>query len=101
MEKTAFSFYMGRFQLTKLPFGVNYGPAIFRRCMHLILTGLNGTDCLVYLDDLICYSATMEEHAEKLERICQRIECANIKTQPSKYVFATDSVGSYSDQEIC
>jgi hypothetical protein len=55
IEKTAFSCYMGHYQLMKLPFGVNGGSAIFRRCMHLILTGLKGTDCLAYLDDLICY----------------------------------------------
>jgi hypothetical protein len=37
--------------------------------MDFILIGLKGIDRLVYLDDLICYSATMSEHAEKLERI--------------------------------
>jgi hypothetical protein len=72
IKKIAFSCYMGHYQLMKLPFGVNDGPAIFRRFMHFILTGLKGTDCLVYLDDLICYSATMEELTGKLERICQR-----------------------------
>jgi hypothetical protein len=69
-----------------LPFGVNNGPATY------ILTGLMGTDCLAYLDDIICYSATMEEHAEKLERIFQRLEQANFMIQPSKCIFATDTV---------
>jgi hypothetical protein len=60
--------------------------------MDFILTGLKGIDCLAYLDDLICYSATMQEHAEKLDRIFQRLEQANFKIQPSKCVFATDTV---------
>ena len=91
-EKTAFSCHMGHYQFTKLPFGVNNGPATYQRCMDLILTGLKGIDCLAYLDDVICYSATMEEHAEKLERIFQRLEQANFMIQPSKCVFATDTV---------
>jgi hypothetical protein len=83
---------MGHYQFTKLPFGVNNGPATYQRCMDLILTGLKGIDCLAYLDDLICYSATMKEHADKLERIFQRSEQANFKIQPNKCVFATDTV---------
>ena len=91
-EKTAFSCHMGHYQFTKLPFGVNNGPATYQRCMDFILTGLKGIDCLAYLDDVICYSATMEEHAEKLERIFQRLDQANFMIQPSKCVFGTDTV---------
>jgi hypothetical protein len=91
-EKTAISCHMGHYQFTKLPFGVNNGPATYQRCIDFILTGLIGIDCLAYLDDLICYSATIEEHAEKLERIFQRLEQANFKIQPSKCVSATDTV---------
>jgi len=54
--------------------------------------GLKGIDCLVYLDDIICFSATMEEHAQKLQTIFERLEQANFKIQPEKCVFATDTV---------
>jgi hypothetical protein len=91
-EKAAFSCHMGHYQFTKLPFGVNNGRATYQRCMDFILMGLKGIDCLAYLDDLICYSATMSEHAEKLERIFQRLERANFKIKPSKCVFATSTV---------
>jgi hypothetical protein len=91
-EKTAFACHMGHYQFTKLPFGVNNGPATYQRCMDFILTGLKVIDSLAYLDDLICYSATMEEHADKLARIFRRLEQANFKIQPSKCVFATDTV---------
>jgi hypothetical protein len=46
----------------------------------------------VYLDDIICFSATIEEHAEKLQVIFDRLEQANFKIQPQKCVFATDTV---------
>jgi hypothetical protein len=54
--------------------------------------GLKGIDCLVYLDDIICFSATMEEHAKKLRFIFQRLEQAKFKIQPEKYIFAADTV---------
>jgi len=54
--------------------------------------GLKGIDCLVYLDDIICFSATIKEHAEKLSAIFDRLDRANFKIQPDKCVFATDTV---------
>jgi hypothetical protein len=75
-----------------MPFGLNNAPATYQRCMDYILMGLKGIDCLAYLDDLICYSATMDEHVHKLRKIFQRLEQANFKIQPDKCVFATDSV---------
>jgi hypothetical protein len=54
--------------------------------------GLKGIDCLVYFDDIICFSATIEEHAEKLQTIFERQEHANFKIQSVKCVFATDTV---------
>jgi len=74
-----------------MPFGLNNAPATYQRCIDVVLVGLKGTDCLVYLD-IICFSATMEEHAQKLRTIFERLEQANFKIQPEKCVFATDTV---------
>jgi hypothetical protein len=54
--------------------------------------GLKGIDCTVYLDDIISFSVTMEEHARKLQAIFERLEHANFKIQPEKCIFATDTV---------
>jgi hypothetical protein len=91
-EKTAFSCYKGHYQFIKMPFGLNNAPATYQRCMDVILMGLKGIDCLVYLDDIICFSATMEEHVQKLEAIFERLDQANFRIQPEKCVFATDTV---------
>ena len=91
-EKTAFSCHRGHFQFIKMPFGLNNAPATYQRCIDVILMGLKGIDCLAYLDDIICFSATMEEHAQKLRNIFERLEQANFKIQPEKCVFATDTV---------
>ena len=65
-EKTAFSCHRGHFQYIKMPFVLNNAPATYQRCIDVVLMGLKGIYCLVYLDDIVCFSATMEEHARKL-----------------------------------
>ena len=54
-EKTAFSCHMGHFQFVKMPFELNNAPATYQRCIDIVLMGLKGIDCLVYLDDIICF----------------------------------------------
>lgn len=73
-EKTPFSCHKGHFQFIKMSFGLNNAPAKYQRCIDVVLLGLKGIDCLVYLDDIICFSATMEEHAKKLQAIFERLE---------------------------
>ena len=63
-EKTAFSCHRGHFQFVKTPFGLNNAHATYQRCTEVFRMGLKGTNSLVYLDDIICFSATMEEHAK-------------------------------------
>ena len=63
-EKTAFSCYKGHYQFIKMPFGLNNAPANYQRCIDVLLMRLKGIDCLVYLDDIICFSATMEDTLE-------------------------------------
>ena len=91
-EKTAFSCHLGQFQFIKIPFGLNNAPATYQRCIDVVLMGLTGIDCLVYLDDIICFSATVEEDARKLRNIFERLDQAKFKIQPDKCVFATDQV---------
>jgi hypothetical protein len=90
-EKTVFSCHRSHFQFIKMPFGLNNAPATYQRYIDVVLMGLKGIDCLVYLEDIICFSATMEEHAQKLQTIFERLEQANFKIQP-KFFFATDTV---------
>jgi len=91
-EKTTFSCHRGHFQFNKMPFGLSNAPATYQRCIDMVLMGLKGIDCLVYLDDLICFSATMEEHVKKLRNILEILYQANFKIQADKCVFATDTV---------
>ncbi|XP_014669774.1 PREDICTED: RNA-directed DNA polymerase homolog [Priapulus caudatus] len=63
-EKTAIGTRRGLFEFRVMPFGLANAPATFERLMELVLRGLQWTDCLVYLDDVIVFGRTFEEAAE-------------------------------------
>ena len=67
--KTAFSTHRGQFQWRVMPFGLTNGPASFTRLMNLALSGLTWTHCLVYLDDIIIWGSTFEEHLHRLRLV--------------------------------
>ncbi|CAK1595091.1 unnamed protein product [Parnassius mnemosyne] len=65
-EKTTFSTGKGLLQFKVMPFGLCNAPATFERLMELVLTGLIGDACLVYLDDIIIVGRTFEELKDRL-----------------------------------
>jgi hypothetical protein len=60
--------------------------------VDIVLKDLVGTDCSIYLDDLILFSKTAEEQAEKLKRVLERFERANLQLHPGKCVIAQPQV---------
>ena len=63
-EKTAFSSPQGSFEFNVMPFGLTNAPATFQHLMECTLSGLTPEQCLIYLDDIIIYSATFEDHLQ-------------------------------------
>ena len=62
-HKTAFRTSSGQlYEFNRLPFGLCNAPATFSRLMDQVLTGLSWEVCMYYLDDIIVFSATWEEH---------------------------------------
>ena len=70
-----------------MPFGLRNSPATFQRQIDTLFKGMQGTDVFIYIDDLIIFSETIEEHIEKFERLAQRMRSANMKFQPEKCEF--------------
>ena len=83
-DKTAFITRRGIFRFRTMPFGLCNAVATFQRLMDLVLSGLNLDICLVYLDDVVIFSSTMEQHLERLELVFKRLLGANLKLKPSK-----------------
>lgn len=86
-EKTAFSTPYGHYEFKRMPFGLRNAPATFQRLMDAILTGLQGTELFVYLDDIVIYARSLAEHKHKFERLAARLREASLKLQPSKCGF--------------
>ena len=86
-EKTAFSSPYGHYHYNRMPFGLKGAPATFQRLMNVVLTGLQGLHCFVYLDDVVIYGYNLKNHNEKLIEIFKRLRSANLKLQPDKCNF--------------
>ncbi|CAF4476529.1 unnamed protein product [Rotaria sp. Silwood2] len=70
-----------------MPFGLTNAPATFQRLMDIVLAGLKWKCCLVYLDDIIVYSATFEQHLEDLRNVFTALGDANLTLTASKCNF--------------
>ncbi|KAG1129897.1 hypothetical protein G6F38_013494 [Rhizopus arrhizus] len=84
-KKTAFIANGSLYQFTCLPFGVVNGPSSFMRFMHGILRGL--PRIMVYLDDIIVYSSSKEQHQQDLRNVLQRLNDYNLKISIKKCQF--------------
>lgn len=84
VEKTAFRTHRGLFQFKRMPFCLRNGPSIFQRVMQSILAPYLWIFCLVYIDDIVIYSKSYEEHIEHLDKVLEAIEKAGITLSPVK-----------------
>lgn len=92
IEKTAFTIPGKHFEFVKMPFGLCNAPATFQRLMDNILMGIKGEEALVYLDDIIIYGNSIEQHTERLNKVLKRLEEANLYVQLTKCTFAVTEV---------
>jgi len=91
-EKTAFCTHEGLFQFNVMPFGLFNAPAMFQRLMDMVLTGLQWSSCIVYIDDIIVVGRTFDEHIQNLKQIFERLDKAGLKLQPHKCQFLQQKV---------
>ena len=67
-----------------MPFGIAAAPATFQKLMIEVLGPLNWKEAIVYLDDILIFAKTENEHNKRLERVFKRIKDANLKLSPDK-----------------
>jgi len=102
IPKTAFTVEGGHYEFIRMPFGLKNAPATFQRVMDNIFGALIGTICLVYLDDIIIFSTSLQDHLIHLKTIFERLRSANFKVQLTKSNFfrkETEFLGHIVSQE--
>lgn len=91
-HKTAFITPFGLFEYERMPFGLCNAPATFQRLMQTIMSDLVFQMVLVYLDDLLVYSSTFEDHLVRLETVLQRLRETGLKIKVEKCHFLQSEV---------
>ena len=87
---TTFISPFGRFCFNRLPFGITSAPKYFQKCMSEILSGLDGTVCM--MDDVLVYGRCQEEHDRRLTAVLERLQQAKVTLNKDKCKFSVKSV---------
>ena len=90
-EKTAFVSPYGKFEFTRMPFGLKNAPATFQRLMEVVLG-----DCYhcsaPYIDDVVVFSSSGEEHVEHLRLVLERMRKFGLTLKESKCQFGREKL---------
>ena len=89
--KTAFACHLRLFEFNKMPFGLASAPSVFSALMDKVLMGA-ATYAVCYIDDIIIFSETFEEHMTHLEDVLGRLQKAGLKVKVSKCDFLMSKV---------
>lgn len=90
--KTAFSTPSGHYEYLRMPFGLKNAPSTFQRLMTIALSGLQGLQCFTYLDDVVIFASSLEEHSDKLRNVFDRLRTNSLLLQPDKCEFMHQEV---------
>ena len=70
-----------------MPFGLTNAPTMFQRLMESYLGNLHLNWCIIYLDDIIVFSKTPQEHIQRLHVVFAKLASAGLKLKPNKCDF--------------
>ncbi|KAG0435205.1 Retrovirus-related Pol polyprotein from transposon [Dictyocoela muelleri] len=90
VDKTGFKILNRTFVFKRMPFGICNAPATFQKAMNNMFRNLK--NCIIYLDDILIYTKTIDEHYETLKEVFTIIRENNISVNFKKCEFANRSV---------
>lgn len=97
--KTAFKTHHGHFQFKVMPFELTNAPATFQCLMNDILGPFLRQFVLVFLDDILIYSPTLESHLDHIQQVLQILQDHHLYLKASKCSFAQNQL-EYLDHII-
>jgi hypothetical protein len=91
-EKTAFITHKGLYEFNVMPFGLCNAPGTFQRLMNYVLQDYLGKFVSVYIDDIIIYSKTFEQHQEHIRLVFKALRDASLKIKLKKGYFCFPNI---------
>ena len=80
----AFITPFGLYEYTRMPFGARNAGSTYSRFVDMLLTRLNSDKVIGYLDDILVFTKTLDEHVDELERVLDMHVMAGIKLRSKK-----------------
>lgn len=90
--KTAFICHEGCFEYTRMPFGLCNAPATFQRTMDIVLSGFRWKTYLVYLDDVVVFSDTFDDHLNYVSQVLNCLKTVGFSLKLSKCDFFKEEI---------
>src|SRR5436305_7825314 len=91
-EKTAFITHRGLYEFNVMPFGLKNASRTFQRLMNYVLQDYIGKFVAVYLDDIIIYSKTFEQHIDHNNSVLKALRDSFLKIKLCKYFFCFSNI---------
>ena len=92
IPKATFKTRWGLYEFLVVPFGVTNAPTQFMNMMNDIFSNFLDRFVVAFLDDLLIYSRTLEDHVEHLCRVLQRLRKGKLYAKASKREFANKAI---------
>jgi transposase InsO family protein len=92
VPRTAFTTRYGQYEFTVMPFGLTNAPATFQTLMNQVLRPFLDQFCVVYLDDILVFSRSLEEHVAHLRAVLGKLRDNQLYAKLSKCEFARPQV---------
>ena len=91
-HKTAFSSPFGHYEYVRMTFGLKNAPLTFQRFIYETFKRLQGKIMFSFIDDIIVFADSLEEHEDKMKLIMERLKEANLQLNIDKCEFLRDKV---------
>ena len=83
--------HYGSYEWLVMPFGLTNTPAVFQRFVNTVFSDLLDVCVIVYLDDILIYSADMASHKKHVQEVLQQLHANGLFAKPEKCEFHTES----------